>query len=84
MYEDFSWNYLKGTWLCVIQYWKKEDDGQIEIFSDHQSRSNYYKRLMGYSSSLAIVFLLFSYSLYHDSGLYLAEGLWGMKGSLFW
>lgn len=84
IYEDFGWNYIKGTWLGGIQYWQKEDDGQSEIFSDRQSRSNYYKRLMGYSSSLAIVFLLFSYTLYKDSGLYLAEDLWNMKGSLFW
>ena len=84
IYEDFGWNHIKGTWLSGIQYWQKEDDGQNEIFSDRQSRSNYYKRLMSYSSGLAIVFLLFSYMLYKDSGLYLAEGLWSMKGSLFW
>lgn len=84
IYEDFGWNYIKGAWLSGIQYWQKEDDGQNEIFSDRQSRSNYYKRLMGYSSSLAVVFLLFSYTIYKDSGLYLAQGLWSMKGSLFW
>ncbi|RHW34019.1 DUF2812 domain-containing protein [Lysinibacillus yapensis] len=84
IYEDFSWNHIKGSWLGGIQYWQKEDDGQNQIFSDRQSRSNYYKRLMGYSSGLAIVFLLFSYMLYKDSGLYLAEGLWSMEGSLFW
>ncbi|WP_102261124.1 DUF2812 domain-containing protein [Mesobacillus jeotgali] len=84
IYEDFGWKYIKGTWLGGIQYWQKEDDGQNEIFSDRQSRRNYYKRLMGYSSSLAIVFLLLSYTIYKDSGLYLTEGLWSMNGSLFW
>jgi Protein of unknown function (DUF2812) len=84
IYEDFGWNYIKGSWLGGIQYWQKEDDDQNEIFSDRQSMSNYYKRLMGYSSGLGILFLLFSYMLYKDSGLYLAEGLWSMKGALFW
>ncbi|MFJ8234171.1 DUF2812 domain-containing protein [Ureibacillus sp. NPDC094379] len=84
IYEDFGWNYIKGTWLGGIQYWQKEDDDQNEIFSDRQSRSNYYKRLMGYSSGLALLFLYFSYLLYKDSGLYLTEGLWSMKGTLFW
>ncbi|CAM4294886.1 hypothetical protein BAMA111019_17315 [Bacillus manliponensis] len=39
---------------------------------------------MGYSFGLGILCLFFSYMLYKDSGLYLAEGLWSMKGALFW
>lgn len=84
LYEDFGWNYIRGSRLGGIQYWQKEDDNQNEIFSDRQSRRNYYKRWMGYSSGLALLFLFFFYTLYKDSGLYLAEGLWSMKGSLFW
>jgi len=84
IYEDFGWICIKGSRLGGIQYWQKEDDDQNEIFSDRQSKSNYYKRLMDYSSSLGILSLLFSYMLYKDSGLYLTEGLWSMKGALFW
>ncbi|MBS4207214.1 DUF2812 domain-containing protein [Bacillus sp. FJAT-50079] len=84
IYEDFGWMYISGPWLGGIRYWQKEEVGQNEIFSDRQSKSNYYKRLMDYSSSLGILLLLFCYMLYKDSGLYLAEGLWSMEGALFW
>ena len=83
IYEDFGWNYIKEAWLSGIRYWQKEDDDQNEIFSDRQSKANYYKRLMGYSFGLGMLFLVYSYMLYTDSGLY-HEGLWSMKGSLFW
>ncbi|RKL65285.1 hypothetical protein CR203_21685 [Salipaludibacillus neizhouensis] len=86
IYEDFGWIYIKGYWLGGIRYWQKEDDDQNEIFSDRQSKSNYYKRLMSYSIVLGMLCLAFSYMLYKDSGfsgLYF-EGLWSMKGALFW
>ena len=57
IYKDFGWNYIKGSWLSGIRYWQKEDDDQNEIFSDRQSKSNYYKRLMGYSSGIGILLL---------------------------
>ena len=80
IYEDFGWIYINGPWLSGIRYWQKEDDDQNEIFSDRQSKSNYYKRLMGYSFWLGMLFLM----LFKDhSGLY-HEGLWSMKGALFW
>ncbi|WP_107931842.1 DUF2812 domain-containing protein [Ureibacillus chungkukjangi] len=84
IYEDFGWTFIKGSSMGSIQYWQKEDDHQNEIFSDRQSKRNYYKRLMSYSSGLGMLFLLFSYMLYKDSGLYLTDGLWSMEGSLFW
>ncbi|MDG8280194.1 hypothetical protein OK865_10295 [Streptococcus pneumoniae] len=46
--------------------------------------SNYYKRSMGYSAGLGLMLLFISFTLYKDSGLYLAEGLWSMKGAIFW
>ncbi|TRZ39698.1 DUF2812 domain-containing protein [Niallia circulans] len=84
IYEDFGWNYINGSGLGGIKYWQKEDDNQNEIFSDRQSKRNYYKRLMGYSSGLGLMLLFISYMLYKDSGLYLTEGLWDMNGALFW
>lgn len=83
IYADFGWIYIKGYWMGGIRYWQKEDDVQNEIFSDRQSKGNYYKRLMGYSFVLGMLCLAFSYMLYKDSGLY-HEGLWSMKGALFW
>ncbi|WP_188455714.1 DUF2812 domain-containing protein [Virgibacillus oceani] len=84
IYEDFGWSHINGHRLGGRQYWQKEADGQNEIFSDRQSTGNYYKRLMGYSFWLGMLCLFFSFSIYKDSGLYLTEGLWNMKGSLFW
>lgn len=84
IYEDFGWTHIVGYRLGGKQYWQKEEDDQNEIFSDRQSKGNYYKRLMGYTFWLGILCLYFSYSIYKDSGLYLTEGLWSMKGSLFW
>src|SRR5699024_6584223 len=84
IYEDFGWNYITDTLFGGIRYWQKEDDGQIEIFSDRQSKGNYYKRLMGYSLALGVMFLAISFSQYRDSGSLFHEGLWSMKGALFW
>ena len=39
---------------------------------------------MNYTSSLTVVSFFISYMIYKDSGLYLTEGLWSMKGALFW
>jgi len=39
---------------------------------------------MSYSFGLGMLCLFFCYLLYKDSGLYLTEGLWSMKGGLFW
>jgi hypothetical protein len=83
IYEDFGWNYLKGAWLSGIRYWQKENDDKSEIFSDRQSKVNYYKRLMNYSLSLGTMFLVYSFLLYGDTDLY-HEGLWSLNGSLFW
>lgn len=83
IYEDFGWICKKGSQLGGIQYWQKEDDDQNEIFSDRQSKGNYYKRLMGYSFVWGMLLLAFSYMLYEDSALY-HENLWSMKGALFW
>lgn len=82
IYEDFGWNCLKGSRISGIQYWQKEANAQNEIFSDRQSKSNYYKRMMGYSFWFGLLFLAISMP-YTDSKLY-HEGLWSMKGSLFW
>jgi hypothetical protein len=84
IFEDFGWNCIRGSRLGGAQYWQKKDGNLNEIFSDRQSKGNYYKRLMGYSFMLGMLCLFIYYSLHKDSGLYLTEGLWSMQGSLFW
>jgi hypothetical protein len=83
MYADFGWSCIKGS-QRGLQYWQKEDDEKNELYSDRQSKSNYYKRVMNYTSSLTIVTLLISYMIYKDSSLFLMEWLWDMEGALFW
>jgi hypothetical protein len=83
IYEDFGWNYIKGPSLSGIRYWQKESNDQNEIFSDRQSKGNYYERVMHYSFLLAALCLAYSFMLYSDTDLY-HEGLWSMNGSLFW
>jgi len=82
IYEDFGWILIKGSRLSGVRYWQKEADDQNEIFSDRESMGNYYKRIMSYSFWLGLLCLAISMP-YTDSGLY-HEGLWGMKGTLFW
>jgi hypothetical protein len=84
IYEDFEWTHMKGSRLGSIHYWQKTADKQNEIFSDRQSYVHYYKRLMNYSLSLAVTFLMISYMIYKDSSFYETKGLWDMEGSLFW
>lgn len=84
LYEDFGWNFIKGSSFGGIQYWQKEADGQNEIFSDRQSTNNFYKRVMVYTFGIGILLLFACYMPYKDSGLYLTEGLWNMEGALFW
>ena len=83
IYEDFGWNYIAHNLFGGIRYWQKEDDGQNEIFSDRQSKSNYYKRLMGYSFWLCMLMLFIAIPYTNYSELY-HTGLWSMQGDLFW
>lgn len=39
---------------------------------------------MGYSLALGVMFLAISFSQYRDLGSLFHEGLWRMKGMLFW
>lgn len=86
IYIDFGWSCIQSSRFGGIQYWQKENENQSEIFSDRQSIKNYYKRLMGYSTMWGLLSLFFQFMIFKSSGaseLY-HEGLWDMKGSLFW
>jgi hypothetical protein len=84
IYEDFGWKHIKGSRFGSIQYWQKLDDGHNEIFSDRESNIYYFKRLMNYSLSLTVMFLIYSFTIYKDLSLYETKGLWDMEGTLFW
>ncbi|WP_234120715.1 DUF2812 domain-containing protein [Clostridium hydrogenum] len=86
IYEDFGWKHIRGSRFGSIQYWQKLADGHEDIFSDQESKIYYYKRLMNYSLSLIVMFLIICYMTYKDSSLYSLynKGLWNMKSSLFW
>lgn len=84
IYEDFGWAHIEGHRIGGRQYWQKEADAQNEIFSDRQSKRHYYKKLMGYSLVFVMLSLAISITQYTDSGSLYHEGLWSMKGSLFW
>ena len=45
---------------------------------------NDYKMLMGYSLTLAMLFLAYSYMLYNGGSESYHEGLWGMNGAISW
>lgn len=84
IYNDFGWNLIKGSRFGAIQYWQKEAGNQNEIFSDCQSKCNYYKRLMTYSLTFAALCSIISYFQYKGAGSMYHEGLWAMEGTLFW
>lgn len=81
MYKDFGWNYITGYQFGGIKYWQKENDGQTNIFSDRESKANYYKRIMNYSLLFMIVSFLFSNDIF---SVYATQGIWDLEGALFW
>lgn len=83
IYEDFGWNYITNNVFGGIRYWQKEDDGQNEIFSDCQSKSNYYKKLKDYSFWLCMLMLFIAIPYTDFSELY-HSGLWNMPDDLYW
>ncbi|SNZ10519.1 Protein of unknown function [Terribacillus aidingensis] len=84
-YEDFGWSYINSPcWLGGTRYWQKEGDNKNVIFSDRQSKRNYYRKLMYFSAVVSVMLLFISYLIYQDTGFYFAEGLSGLSGSLFW
>lgn len=84
IYEDFGWEHIQGSRFGSVQYWQKKSGNQDNIFSDRQSKAQYYKRLVAYSLPLALLFLIISTDIIVNSGVYMTDGLWDMSGSLFW
>lgn len=87
IHEEFGWNHIRGgRFGMMTQVWSKVSDGNDELFSDRESKINYYKRYMKMTGGLAILFLVYSMLfLPDDTGMiFLTPGLWEMEGMEFW
>src|SRR5699024_2563645 len=84
IHEDFGWEHLKRSRFGSIQCWQNKSEYQNEICSDRQSKALYYKRLMTYSLSFALLFFIIGIDILVKGNVYMTEGLWDMNGSLFW
>ncbi|MFC6464306.1 DUF2812 domain-containing protein [Marinilactibacillus sp. GCM10026970] len=98
LFEDSGWIHLSGTKSSGKQYFKKDEtkddlEGELDIFSDQQSKALRYKRTMQYLSYSFITLLFTSIVLFDSSNieaslnpksLYYTPGLWQQEGVSFW
>ena len=95
LFEDSGWMHLAGSKNSGVQYFKKIDAVNDDIFSDTHSKAARYKRYADMSLELAISFLPLVVIFYlmdimdlgaflNPKALYLTPGLWGKTGSAFW
>lgn len=87
IHEEFGWKHIRGgRFGAITQVWSKKPDGNDELFSDRESKINYYKRYMKMTGGLAILFLFYSILFLPDSPgmIFLTPGLWDLEGMEFW
>ena len=87
IHEEFDWEHIRGgRFGAMTQVWSKQPDGNDELFSDRESKINYYKRYMKMSGGLAFLFLFYSMLFLPDNPgmIFLTPGLWDMQGIEFW
>ncbi|UJF33373.1 DUF2812 domain-containing protein [Paenibacillus hexagrammi] len=96
LFEDSGWEHRSGTKSSGYQYFYKADEhGSEEIFSDVHSKAGRYKRLSEMWATLACVFIpilaeLISTGsidpgvLVNPKSLYYTPGLWQLNGMTFW
>ncbi|MEG0450283.1 MAG: DUF2812 domain-containing protein [Lysinibacillus sp.] len=93
LYLDFGWHHLKGNRFTGLHYWRKEKNGQDELFSDTESKIASLKKVANYTSASAITFLAFTVILYANNSTpsffnitdaYFTPGLWDKTGWKFW
>lgn len=87
IHEEFGWEHIRGgRFGAMTQVWSKQPDGNDELFSDRESKINYYKRYMKMSGGLAFFFLFYSMLFLPDNPgmIFLTPGLWDMQGIEFW
>lgn len=87
IHEEFGWEHIRGSRFGMTQQiWSKIEDGNDTLFSDRDSKINFYKRQMNFTGSLAFLFLIYSFifELVTGNNLFLTSGLWDMQGTEFW
>lgn len=96
LFEDAGWSYICGSKNLGFQYFKKSNNStDDDIFSDHISRAEKYKRLsyMWLTLSIGLVptfmvlvnnKLIDVKALFNPKLLYETSGLWEMSGEKFW
>src|SRR5699024_9990235 len=87
IHEEFGWAHIRGgRFGAMTQVWSKKPDGNDELFSDRESKINYYKRYMKMTGGLAILFLFYSMLFLPDSPvmIFLTHGLWNLEGLELW
>ncbi|HJG33775.1 MAG TPA: DUF2812 domain-containing protein [Jeotgalicoccus aerolatus] len=87
IHEEFGWEHIRGGRFGMTQQiWSKIEDGNDTLFSDRDSKINFYKRQMYFTGSLAFLFLIYSFIFEPVTGnnLFLTSGLWDMQGTEFW
>ena len=87
IHEEFGWEHIRGGRFGMTQQiWSKIEDGNDTLFSDRDSKINFYKRQMNFTGSLAFLFLIYSFIFEPVTGnnLFLTSGLWDMQGTEFW
>lgn len=87
IHEEFGWEHIRGgRFGAMTQVWSKQPDDNDELFSDRESKINYYKRYMKMSGGLAFFFLFYAMLFLPDNPgmIFLTPGLWDMQGFEFW
>ncbi len=90
IHEEFGWEHIRGgRFGAMTQVWSKKPDGNDELFSDRESKINYYKRYMKMTGGLAVLFLVYAIYVmlflpYKPGMIFLTPGLWDMQGIDFW
>ncbi|GLC88860.1 DUF2812 domain-containing protein [Lysinibacillus piscis] len=90
LYEDFGWQYIGGSRHSSLHYWLNPNGELDELYSDNGSEKAYLNRLTTYYSSLTLLFIVLTISLFNNlsqyinvKAAYLTPNLWEKEGSDF-
>lgn len=87
IHEEFGWEHIRGGRFGMTeQIWSKVSDGNDDLFSDRDSKINYYKRYMNFTGGFALLFLFYTiiFQPLSLNNIFLTPGLWDMQGFEFW
>lgn len=87
IHEELGWEHVRGGRFGMTPHtWTKVKDGNDELFSDLESKVNFYKRAAAYTGTFALIFLIYTFIFFSasDGAVFLTPGLFEMEGKLFW